>query len=73
MHNAFTAPKQSITATVFLIGLGTLFAFNWFWPGILVLAAVTALLEWAMRRWLADPEDIPLRVEHPEGEPEKKE
>lgn len=67
----FTAPKQSITATIFLIGLATLFAFNWLWPGILALIAATLLIEWAMRRWLADPEDIPLRVENPEGNREE--
>jgi hypothetical protein len=70
-RHAFTAPKESITATVFLIGLATLFALNWLWPGILVLAGVTVLLEWALRRWLADPEEIPLRVENPEGKPEE--
>jgi hypothetical protein len=68
MHHAFTAPKESVTATIFLLGLATLFALNWLWPGILVLAGVTLLLQVAMRRWLADPEEIPLRVENPEGD-----
>jgi hypothetical protein len=70
MHYDFTAPKESITATIFLIGLATLFAFNWLWPGILVLAGVILLLQVALRRWLADPEEIPLRVENPEGDRE---
>ncbi|MBX2999431.1 MAG: hypothetical protein KF893_13025 [Caldilineaceae bacterium] len=70
MHHAFAAPKESITATAFLIGLVTLFAVNWLWPGILVLVGVTVLLELALRRWLADPEEIPLRVENPEGDRE---
>jgi hypothetical protein len=68
MHHSFTAPKESVTATIFLLGLATLFALNWLWPGVLVLAGVTLLLQVAMRRWLADPEEIPLRVENPESD-----
>lgn len=67
--SSFTAQKQSISGAVFLIGLATLFAFDWFWPGILVLLGVTGLVEAGLRRWLPEPDDIPLRVENPEGPP----
>jgi hypothetical protein len=67
--HCFSAPKQSISSAVFLIGLATLFALDWFWPGILVLVGLTALLEAGLRRWLPDPDDIPLRVDNPEGAP----
>ncbi len=40
--------KQQADAVVggtFLIGLGLLFLLNWFWPGILLLIGVTALVD----------------------------
>jgi hypothetical protein len=33
-----------VSGGVFLIGLALLFAFNWWWPGILVLLGVTSLI-----------------------------
>src|SRR5690554_5533742 len=65
----FAAPRESISSAIFLIGLAALFYFDWFWPGILVLVGVTGVAEALLRQWLPDPEEIPLKVENPEGKP----
>lgn len=39
---------DSLSGGVFLIGIGFLFLFDWFWPGILLLFGVVSLInQWA--------------------------
>lgn len=39
---------DAVSGGVFLIGLGILFFFNWFWPGILILVGVVGFIhQWA--------------------------
>ena len=64
----FAAPRQGITGAVFMVGLAILFATDWLWPGILVLVGVTSLLGAYVERSAPDDDDIPLRVDRPDGE-----
>ena len=59
-----TALRQGLTEAVFLIGLALLFITNLIWPGILVLFAVTGLVE-ALLGHSEPDDDIPLRVDRP--------
>lgn len=40
-----TGPWRTIHGAIWLIGLAILFWLDWFWPGILVLMALSAILE----------------------------
>ncbi|MBN1314874.1 MAG: hypothetical protein JXA42_05385 [Anaerolineales bacterium] len=40
---------DTISGGIFLIGLGILFFFNWFWPGILVVAGVVGFVNQWMK------------------------
>jgi hypothetical protein len=40
---------DSIGGGVFLIGLGVLFLLNWFWPGILLLIGIVALVNQSIK------------------------
>ncbi len=62
------APRQGVTGAVFMIGLAILFATDWIWPGILVLVGITGLLGAYVERSTPDEDDIPLRVDDPDGE-----
>jgi len=44
---------NAITGGIWLIGLGVLFATRFWWPGILILVAVTSIVQgWSVgRRW----------------------
>ena len=59
-----TALRQRLTEAVFLIGLALLFITNLIWPGILVLFAVTGLVEALLGHSETD-DDISLRVDRP--------
>ena len=40
---------HTITGGIWLIGLGVMFATGYWWPGILILAGITAIVEgWAL-------------------------
>lgn len=44
--------SDTISGGVFLIGLGVLFLFDWFWPGILLLMGVVSLVnQWSKGRF----------------------
>ncbi len=40
---------DSVSGGIFLIGLGLLFWFNWFWPGIFLLIGVVGLVHESMK------------------------
>jgi hypothetical protein len=44
-------PWRSLHAAVWLIGLAILFWTNWWWPGILVLIAISGIIEALIRRY----------------------
>ncbi len=48
------APWRSIHGAIWLIGLAILFWKGWWWPGILVLVAISGLVEAGIRLYLAD-------------------
>ena len=60
-----TGPWRRIHTAVWLIGLAILFWKGWWWPGILVLVAISAILEVVIQR--AVPEAVA-----PELEPKEK-
>jgi len=43
-------PWQSVQLAIWLVGLAILFSFDWIWPGILVLVAISALYQAAIQR-----------------------
>jgi len=59
-------PWQSIHGAIWMIGLAILFWQGWFWPGILVLVGVSALLEGVMRVAIpgASVDEAPLHRVH---------
>jgi hypothetical protein len=50
-----SGPWREIQGAIWLIGLAILFWQNWFWPGILVVMAVSAIFE-ALVRLVIKPE-----------------
>lgn len=46
----FAGPGRAVHAAVWLIGLAILAIFDWWWPGILVLVAISGLYEAYLRR-----------------------
>ena len=57
-------PWQSVQLAIWLVGLAILFSFDWIWPGILVLVAISALYQAAIQRLV--PEAV--EQEKPEAE-----
>ena len=45
-------PWRAVHAAVWLIGLAILAVLDWWWPGILVLVAISGLLEAYLRRYV---------------------
>ena len=45
-------PWRSLHAAVWLIGLAILFWTNWRWPGILVLVAISGIIEALIKRYI---------------------
>jgi hypothetical protein len=45
-------PWRSLHAAVWLIGLAILFWTNWWWPGILVLVAISGIIEALIKRYI---------------------
>ena len=64
---SFSAPRHGVTGAVFMTGLAILFATDWIWPGILVLVGVTSLIGAFQGNSEPKDDDIPLRVDEPEG------
>lgn len=52
-----SGPWREIQGAIWLIGLAILFWQNWFWPGILVIMAISAIFE-AVVRLVIKPEPI---------------
>ena len=57
-------PWRSVHAAIWLIGLAVLAIFDWWWPGILVLVAISGLYEAYLRRnvtqaYEAEPPKVP--------------
>jgi len=57
-------PWRSVHAAIWLIGLAVLAIFNWWWPGILVLVAISGLYEAYLRQnvaqaYEAEPPKVP--------------
>lgn len=69
-NSSFSAPRHGVTGAIFMIGLAFLFATDWLWPGILVLVGVTSLVGAFLGHSEPKDDDIPLRVNEPEGEKE---
>ncbi|MCY4082709.1 MAG: hypothetical protein OXF54_20880 [Caldilineaceae bacterium] len=64
-----TALCHGLTEAVFLVGLAVLFLTNLIWPGILVLVAVTGLVEVLLGHSEPNNDDIPLPTDRsPEDE-----
>jgi DNA-directed RNA polymerase subunit RPC12/RpoP len=51
-NEKLTGPWGQIQGAIWLIGLAILFWQNWFWPGILVLVAISAIFEAVVRLWI---------------------
>lgn len=49
-ENRTAGPSRALHAAIWLIGLAILAIFNWWWPGILVLVAISGLFEAYLRR-----------------------
>jgi hypothetical protein len=49
-----TGPWRSIHGAVWLIGLAILALNNWWWPGILVLIAISTLVEALIKQYVPD-------------------
>jgi hypothetical protein len=47
-------PWRSLHGVIWLLGLYVLGTHNWWWPGILVLAAISAIYEGLLQRFLPD-------------------
>jgi hypothetical protein len=58
-------PWRSLHAAVWLIGLAILFWTNWWWPGILVLIAISGVIEALIRRYVPGA----VETEEPEQSP----
>lgn len=52
-------PWREIQGAIWLIGLAILFWQNWFWPGILVVLAVSAIFEAVVRLVIKPEPDLP--------------
>ena len=52
-----TGPWRSIHGAIWLIGLAILFLKGWWWPGILVLLAVSGIAEALIRQYVPDAVD----------------
>jgi len=57
-------PWQTVQLAIWLFGLAILFSFDWIWPGILVLVAISALTQAAIQRLVPDV----VEEEKPEAE-----
>ena len=65
-------PWRNLHGAVWLIGLAILALNNWWWPGILVLIAVSMLLEGAIMQFAphaVEPQEMPPAPENPEDAP----
>jgi hypothetical protein len=49
-----TGPWRSIHGAIWLIGLAVLFWKGWWWPGILVLVALSSIAESLIRQYVPD-------------------
>jgi hypothetical protein len=49
-----TGPWRSIHGAIWLIGLAILFWKGWWWPGILILVAVSSIVEALIRQYVPD-------------------
>jgi hypothetical protein len=49
-----TGPWRSIHGAIWLIGLAILFVKGWWWPGILVLIAISGIAESLIRQYAPD-------------------
>jgi cytoskeletal protein RodZ len=49
-----TGPWRSIHGAIWLIGLAILFWKGWWWPGILVLLAISGITESLIRQYVSD-------------------
>lgn len=62
-------PWKNVQTGIWLIGLGVLFYFNWFWPGILVLIGISMLSQALIQALAPDaveseePEEPPIPFE----------
>lgn len=54
-----TGPWRSIHGAIWLIGLAILFWQGWWWPGILVLVAVSGVAEALIRQYAPDAVEKP--------------
>lgn len=54
-----TGPWRSIHGAIWLIGLAILFWQGWWWPGILVLVAVSGIAEALIRQYAPDAVEKP--------------
>jgi hypothetical protein len=57
-----TGPWRSIHGAIWLIGLALLFWKGWWWPGILVLVAVSGIAEALIRQYAPDAVEKPAPV-----------
>lgn len=55
-----TGPWRSIHGAIWLIGLAILFWQGWWWPGILVLVAVSGVAEALIRQYAPDAVEKPV-------------
>jgi len=53
-----TGPWRNIHAALWLIGIAVIALKGWWWPGILVLAAASALLEAAIMKFAPDAVEV---------------
>jgi hypothetical protein len=49
-----TGPWRSIHGAIWMIGLAILFLKGWWWPGILILVAVSGIAEALIRQYVPD-------------------
>lgn len=54
-----TGPWRSIHGAIWLIGLAILFAKDWWWPGTLILVAVSGIVEALIRQYVPDAVEKP--------------
>jgi hypothetical protein len=64
-------PWRSVHAAIWLVGLYLLFSRNWFFPGIFVLIAISAIYEAVLAKYAphAFEEELPEATASPKAEP----